>query len=215
MATPSGGQHIYYRTTTTEPSTALARAAKNAYAQNALPHATIELKSEGAYIVACGSPPETHPDNKIYDLVSGDPRNPPLLTAEERAALHAAAKSLNLYAPPPAEKKKPIDRKKLGGRKLAGDKFNAEADWSELLEPHGWSIVRTRGDTTDWTKPDGTRGHTHATTGYMGLNLFHCFTSDASPFTEGENYKPFAVLALLNFDGDYKRAAAALKTKHL
>lgn len=213
VATPSGGRHAWYRSMTTEGGTALARAAETE--EGKLPPATIELKAEGCYIVAPGSPAETHPDHDLYDLIQGDPRHPPLLSNEERAELHRHARALNLYHPDTKPPTKPINRKRLGGRKLPGDIFNQTAEWEDILEPHGWRMASTKGGTTYWTKPDGTRGHTHATTGYGGANLFHCFTSDASPFTEGEDYKPFAVFALLNHDGDFKRAAAALKTRHL
>jgi putative DNA primase/helicase len=215
-ATPSGGIHCDYRTPTTEPSKALARA-KNAEAENGeTPHATIELLSEGHFVVVAGSPANTHPTGKIYDWLQGDPRHPPLLTIEERAALHGAARVLNLYHPEQSKPKtKPIDRTKLKGRKLAGDIYDQQADFADILEPHGWSIVGTKGDLTYWRKPGSNSKSSHATTGYMGLNLFHCFTTDALPFEQDHNYKPFAVFTLLNHDGDYTRAAKALMTKHL
>lgn len=216
VATPSGGRHVWYRSMTTEPSKPLARAAKNAYVP-ATPHATIELKSEGAYVVACGSPAETHPDNDFYVLEIGDPRNPPLLTNEERQQLHNAARALNLYSPQAADTKKPKGGTKSRTRKLAGDIFNAEADWSELLEPHGWSIVRTRGDgTTHWTRPDGTHGHTHATTNYAGIDVCRFYSDCPKHLNPDKSHSKFAVWTALNFDGDYTRAAKALRqNKHL
>jgi hypothetical protein len=182
-----------------------------------LPHATIELKSEGAYIVAPGSPPATHPDHDLYDIIQNDPRNPPLLTIEELEQLHQHARALNLYTPPPADTKPKIDRTKLRGRKLPGDIFNQQAEWEDILLPHGWQIAATKGDgTTLWTKPDGTRGHTHATTGYGGGDCLYIFTTDCpKPFEPNTPYTKFAAFTMLEYDGDFKRAAAALKTKHL
>ena len=212
-ATPSGGRHCDYRTPTTENSKALARAEKNAYAQNALPHATIELLSEGHYIVAFGTPPKTHDTGLPYRLLQGDPSDPPLLTNEERAELHEVARSLNLYHAEPLKPSKPIDRKKLGGRKLPGDIFDATASWEEVLEPHGWRIARTKGGTTYWTRPDGTHGRTHATTGYAGVDKCRFFTDCPPHLDPNRSHDKFSVYAALNFDGDYKRAAKALATK--
>ena len=214
-ATPSGGRHVEYLSPTTEGSTALARAAKNADDHAALPHATIELLSEGHYVVSFGSPPKTHDTGLPYRLLQGDPSDPPLITIEEREQLHNAAKSLNLYHAEPTKPHKPIDRSKLHGRQLAGDIYNQEAEWQDILEPHGWRIARTKGDTTYWTRPDGTRGHTHATTGYGSVDKCRFFTDCPPHLNPDESHSKFAVWTALNHDGDFKRAAAALKNKHL
>ena len=172
------------------------------------------MKSEGAYIVAPGSPAETHPDHDLYDLLQGDPRNPPIITTEQRAALHAHARAFNLYCPAPRKPTKPIDRKALKGRKLPGDIFNATTEWADILEAHGWTATKTKGDTTYWTKPSGTGGHAHATTGHGQGDCFYCFTSDPPKHLEANRpYNKFAVWTALNHDGDFKRAAQALKTK--
>jgi putative DNA primase/helicase len=217
VATPSGGRHVYYRCVTTEGSKALAREApKPDHDPATLPPATIELKSEGAYIVAPGSPAETHPDRKLYDLLQGDPRNPSYINDEKRERLHTAARALNLYCPKPTKTGRKIDRTKLKGRKLPGDIFNQQADWSEVLEPHGWTATKTKGDTTYWTKPSGTGGHTHATTNYGGADCLYIFTSDPPKHLEANRpYSKFAVWTALNHDGDFHKAAHALTTKHL
>ena len=218
VATPSGGRHIYYRCVTTEGSKPLAREApKPDHDPATLPPATIELKSEGAYIVAPGSPPETHPDNKLYDLLQGDPRTPTIITTGQRAALHTAAKSLNLYAPPPTKPTQPIDRTKLSkNKKLPGDKFNQQAEWEDILEPHGWTATKTKGSTTYWTKPGGTGNASHATTGYGQGDCLYIFTTDCPKhFEPNRAYNKFAAFTMLYHDGDYKRAAKALAKKNL
>ena len=208
VATPSDGAHLYYRCETQEASQVLARDAAGGVA--------IETRAEGAYVVACGSPLAVHEAGKPYDLIRNDPRNPPLITTEQRAALHAAARALNLYAPPPKKASKPRDRTQPKGRQLAGDKFNATASWEEVLEPHGWRIAGSRGGKTYWTKPNGKHGACHATTGYGEADCLYVFSTDAAPFEERQAYNKFAAYALLEFKGDYKRAArAAIQNKHL
>ena len=212
-ATPSGGITCDYRTETPTGSTALAR--HEARADGKLPHATIELLGEGHYVVAFGSPAYMHKANEPYRLIRNDPSDPPLLSNEERAELHEAARALNLYHADTKPPKKKIDRKALRGRRLPGDKFNATASWEEVLEPHGWTIAATKGDTTHWTRPDGTRGRTHATTGYKGVDVCKFFTDCPPSLDPNKSHSKFAVWTALQFGGDWGAAVAALKAKHL
>jgi hypothetical protein len=117
---------------------------------------------------------------------------------------------LNRYRmPSPWPRRQPLLR---GGIKNGrpGDRYNAKADWRDILEPHDWRIQSTRGDTTYWTKPLARRGEVHATTGYKGVDVLHVFSTDAQPFTAGECYNKFAAFTLLNFGGDFRKAARAI-----
>jgi hypothetical protein len=95
-----------------------------------------------------------------------------------------------------------------------GDDFNARAtveDVIALLEQHGAEVVGERGGMTYLRRP-GKDGGTHsASVGYQDTNLFYCFSSEWPPFEENKAYKPFSVYALLNHDGDFTAASAALR----
>ena len=68
-----------------------------------------------------------------------------------------------------------------------GDDFNRRANWGDILEPVGYKIDHTKGDTIYWTRPGKDSG-TSATTGYCSNetsgNLLRVFTSNAPPFKE-------------------------------
>lgn len=82
------------------------------------------------------------------------------------------------------------------------ERFDRESEWDEILEPHGWSCVRS-GAVCQWSRPGV--GHTSATTGKVGDRLF-VFSANAEPFEQNKSYTKFAAWALLNFDGDWTKA---------
>ena len=113
------------------------------------------------------------------------------------------------YQPPP--KCHAVGRNRKATRTARpGDRYNSEADWQDILEPHDWRIQSTRGDTTYWTKPFSRRGEVHATTNYRGVDVLKVFSSDAPPFETNQTYNKFAAYALLNHKGDFRKAARAI-----
>ncbi len=94
-----------------------------------------------------------------------------------------------------------------------GDEFNRRAAWSEILEPHGWTVERTAGDVTYWTRPGKVRG-VSATTGKCRSDrsgdLLYVFTSNAGPFDQDSAYDKFGAEALLKHGGDFRKAAKAV-----
>jgi len=57
----------------------------------------IETRGEGNYVVATGSPPETHPKKKRYEIIQGDLASIPEITKEERETLLACARALDRW----------------------------------------------------------------------------------------------------------------------
>src|SRR5262249_34564336 len=90
-----------------------------------------------------------------------------------------------------------------------GDDFNHRADWSSILQPHGWVPVRHRGDVTHWRRPGKGEGIS-ATTNYAGSNLLYVFSSNAAPFEADTAYTPFAAYTILEHHGDFTAAAHRL-----
>ncbi|HZN68332.1 MAG TPA: hypothetical protein VFB66_23805 [Tepidisphaeraceae bacterium] len=96
-----------------------------------------------------------------------------------------------------------------------GDDYNAKAtveDVVGLLEDHGAEVVGERGGLTYLRRPGKERDQS-GSVGYKGTNLFYCFSSEWPPFEENKGYKPFAVYALLEHDGDFAAAAEALRER--
>jgi AAA domain len=94
-----------------------------------------------------------------------------------------------------------------------GDRFISETTWSEILEPHNWTLVSRRGGVEYWRRP-GKAEHHSATANGGGYELLYVFSSSAAPFEANTSYSRFAAHALLNHDGDYSAAARALARRH-
>ncbi len=129
--------------------------------------------------------------------------------------LRMLAREFNEWSPPERTAtcvRAPSDAK--GER--PGDEYNRRADWSSVLEPHGWKVDHTSGDVTYWTRPGKTR-FTSATTGKCSTegrgDLLYVFSSNAHPFEADMAYSKFEAHALLNFGGDYSAAAGDLASK--
>ncbi len=185
--------------------------------QRFAPETLIETRGEGGYAIAPGSPAKCHPSGQPYRQVAG----PPLpeicvITAEEHQLLVATAKSFNRY----------VDRNEITEAPTAhvradapGTAFNLASSWEAILEPAGWVTVRQCGALTMWRRPGKDRG-VSATTGVVSANcteLFCVFSTNAYPFDgpvgtrRCSSYSKFATYTMLNHDGNYSAAAAALR----
>lgn len=175
----------------------------------------IETRGEGGYVVASGSPLEVHACRSPYVQRAG-PVLPaiPTITPESRRRLWEAATSFDCGTRRSAKVeaiKRELKRQRWQSRAVTrppGDvtpweDFDARADWSEILEPHGWTSA---GDGR-WTRP-GKRFGTSATTGpnRRGEEILTVFSSSASPLDPG-SYGAFRAFAALNHGGDGKAAA--------
>jgi hypothetical protein len=89
-----------------------------------------------------------------------------------------------------------------------GEDYAARTSWADILEPHGWRLVRVRGDIRDWCRPGKDEGIS-ATTNGNGTDRFHCFSTSTEFDTT--SYSKFGAYAVLNHGGDHSAAASALK----
>jgi len=207
VVTPSGGTHLYYRCAELPEG-------NQKLAETADRHTIIETRGEGGYAITAPSPAACHPDAKSYSLAHGDIADPPTLEAWERAFLHHLANGIfNKYTPPryvDAPSQKPIHPQEAGQGFRPGDDYNQRGDFESLLEKHSWNRLRRTGEGLQWRRPGKQNGDCSATTGYQGMRGLYVFSSNAVPFEPQTPYSPFAVYALLEHDGDYNTAAAAL-----
>ena len=98
-----------------------------------------------------------------------------------------------------------------------GDRFAAETDWSEILEPQGWELVRTSGTVSFWRCPttDKPPGGHCATTGHNGKDYLYVFCgADCTPFEGQKAYSKFGAYAALEHEGNHRAAAAALAERY-
>jgi hypothetical protein len=154
----------------------------------------IETRGEGGLFLCAPSPG--------YELLQGDLISLPVLTPEQRELLLEAAWALNEVMPDPVPE--PAQATTSGALR-PGDDYNARGDVRPTLQSHGWTCVQG-GENERWRRPGKTVGWSASFNG----RHFYVFSTNAHPFDQEKAYSPFGVYTLLEHDGDYGRAAAAL-----
>ena len=193
------GAHLLYRCQTIAGNTKLAR--------NAEGLAIIETRGEGGYLVIAPSNGAVHPSGAEYRCVSGSLATIATISPQERKDLWELAKSLDQTPRHPPHEADPL-RSSAQPANRPGEDFNHRTSWPEVLEPHGWVRVFSRGDITYWRRPGKAKG-VSATTGFAGTDYLYVFTSSTALDAE-RAYTKFSVYALLNHGGDFRAATSAL-----
>lgn len=153
----------------------------------------IETRGAGGYFLIAPSPG--------YTLMHGDWSCIPELSEEERDCLLSAARSLT-------EKKLGSPTVPSGLDVTPGDDFDRRGDLFGLLERHGW--VKVAGDGSTWRRPGKSSGV--SATFSRPHNRFYCWTTSTT-FEAPNAYRPFAVFAVLECDGDFHEAARRLSAQ--
>ncbi len=149
IETPSGGWHVLYRCNEICGNEKIAKDLSQADKRT-----LIETRGERGYIVAEGSPCETHATGLPYVQYSG-PKLPtiPTVTPEERRELWKAARTFDKRGEAFITKLKraALTPKYIGSSTehpvIAA--FNQRWQWSEILEPYGWRSI----DGVIWSRP--------------------------------------------------------------
>lgn len=220
IISPRPGIHVYFRCQEYAGNRKLACGpARNAsgqveHDQRGRPKKTtlIEVKGEGGYCIVPPSPRSCHPSYKCYRLADDSPDLTaiPTIAREERAVLLKIAGSFDQWGEPaPKPTPKPSRLFSSGGHR-PGDDFNRRAAWRDILVPHGWTLVGSRGEIEDWCRP-GKHDGLSATVNYADSDLLYVFSCNAYPLEEGKPYSKFEAYALLEHEGDYRQAAGALR----
>ncbi len=209
VRTPDDGRHIYYRCAEVGGNQILA--------QDKAGNILVETRGQGGMVVAPGSPLATHPTGKPYRLDEGDLLNIPVVSPEQRQRMLDFCRGFNTYVAPPKPPKperkwhhQPAPSRACSEGLRPGDDFNRRATWEEILEPHGWTALVERGETTYWRKPGSDGNEHHATTNYGGTDLLYIFSTSLDGFTARMTYDKFAAYAILACGGDFKAAAKKL-----
>ena len=225
-ATPSGGVHLLVRSLSpVDGNTKLARRRT----EDGTVEVLAETRGEGGFVVVAPSNGPVHATGRPWARAAGNPATIPDLNEHDLEALLQLFRSLDrMPAPEPAPPRAPTptaprsaaDAFLLGagrapdGGLSPGDDYNARADWTEILEPHGWRLMRTRGDERFWLRPGKTpagRDDTSATTGYGDRGDWLYVFSSSTEFETETTYSKFAAYALLEHGGDHSAAARALR----
>jgi hypothetical protein len=209
VASPGGGRHLYYRhLDAPQGNQKLARG--HALVEGHNGDTLIETRGEGGYVLAPGSPAACHKSGKEYRLLSGSFKRVPLLSAEQRAIVFTACRSLDERPVKATAAPRPVHIVASGEGK-PGEDFDERGGPEALacLMRHGWSVEQDYGDWQMLCRPGKSTG-TSATFGKVAPGVLHVFSSNSAPFDMESNSGPFKVLTLLDFGGDFKACA-----KHL
>lgn len=200
IRTPGPGYHVPYRC-----NSPVGRSQKLAMKLvDGKPVVTIETRGEGSYVVTVGSPPTVHPNSGTYEMIRGSWTELPVLDEESRELLLSSARSLNEYVP---ETHMMVATSNVGNR--PGDTF--DASWDEILT--GWTRTYVRADgTTLWARPGKKQGHS-ATTNWGGSDMLYVFSTSCHPLEAGRAYSKFAAYAFIHHNGDFSKAASAIRRK--
>lgn len=201
---PSGGMHFHYRLT------GMPVPGNQKLAKGADKLVLAETRGEAGQVVAY--PSRHHTTGKTWVRLIGSPATAPTLTPEERDAFHTLLRTLD-QTPPTAHTTphREANTEWVGGI-TPGDDFETKTSWADILAPHGWTVVFTRGTTTYWRRP-GKNDGISATTGHADdRNRLYVFTS-STDFEQETPYTKLGAHALLNYAGDHSAAAKDLYSK--
>ena len=170
----------------------------------------IETRGRGGFVVTAPSCGKVHETGGSYKLISGGLESIVTITAAERDALWALARTFDQMPQPP--KSKPPKTQAASSKypdsgKKPWDDYNERMSWPDLLEPAGWTNAHTSGDIIYWRRPGKDKGWS-ATTGYCktGMRVF----STSTPLPTNGPLSKFDVYKFLHHGGDPKKAAKQL-----
>lgn len=207
VQTPRPGLHVYYRCNTFGGNEKLALEPGDAQGNW---KTLIEVKGEGGYVLAPGSPGQCHPTGRCY-MYHGNRGlwNVSMITRAEREVLMLSARALNRQLSLTTVVPRRLESQSSGNR--VGDDFNRRATWEQVLGPHNWTFVGAGSDGGEqrWRRPGKSEGCS-ATTGFRGFDRLYVFSQNASPLEAGRTYDKFAAFTLLGYGGDFRKAVRAL-----
>jgi hypothetical protein len=202
---PSGGVHWFVRLDHPTPG-------NQKLAMSANGEVLTETRGEGGYSVVAPSDGAVHGSGKPWTRLRGGPETLAILTADEIENVFALFATMGQS---PAHESVRFNQPHRAtalrtGPLTPGDDYENCTDWADILEPHGWTLIYTRGRARGWLRPGKNEGLS-ATTGHAeDRERLFVFTT-STDFEHEKPYTKFGAYALLNHGGDHKAAAAALR----
>jgi hypothetical protein len=203
--TPSGGLHWLYRIAD-EPVPGNTKLARRP-GENDTIEVLAETRGEGGFVVTSPSFGSVHPSGQPWVLLKGSPALIPMLSMEERNALHDIFRALDSMPHKEQVVQNLSQNVQNATGEKPGDDFNERGKWEDILI--NWKKVFTSNGVTYWRRPNKSEGIS-ATTGRNDGDNLYVFTTSTS-FEAEKPYSKFAAFAHLNHGDDYSAAAKALR----
>jgi hypothetical protein len=184
--TPSGGRHLYFRTSINVRNDAGKRLGPG-----------LDIRGEGGQVLA---PPTLHPNGKPYieDLEHGF-NQPPAFAPDWLIQ--------RLTVEPKIDRHQPHDLDGLrDDPNLPSTRYNSTSDWHSLLTADGWKHAYQHNGTDYYIRPGKDRGIS-ASVNHNGNDALIVFSTNA-PIPPG-GYTRFGYFAQTRHGGDWKKASAA------
>lgn len=197
-STINGGYHLIYKCDAIEGSKKLAQ--RPVFDENLnkfKPDCIIETRGENSYFVC--------DPTQGYKWIRNSIENIPTITKEERKLIIEVCRSFNTWF----ELKKEVSEDKDKPGDLYNNSADAPSDIINLLKSIGWTELNNG----LWRRSGKNKGIS-ATLGHVAPNILYVFSSNAYPFEPLKAYSPFQVLALLKYNGDFKKCATDLADKY-
>jgi hypothetical protein len=201
VGTISGGYHIYYRCSSIEGNSKLARRPATEEEARKDPNdrvkVLIETRGQNGYVIA--------PPSRGYTLLQGT--EIPTITPAERDLLLELARSFNQYIDRPVTNhtSQGYNPKEYGLSPF--EDYNKRGDVVGLLQQHGWTVIRETNDKVVFRRP----GKNIGTSGdYLKSKQWFSVFTTSSQFEPNRAYLPYAVYAVLQCGKDFKEAARRL-----
>lgn len=159
----------------------------------------IETRGQGGYI-ACYPMPG-------YQMVQGSWSTIQQITPEERNVLFEVAYGFNsFFKEAPVSTR--VEPKKVTKGLTPSEDYNERGDVVGLLESHGWTYVRKQGGKIIMRRPGETSTKTSGN--YDEDKRWFSVFSTSTIFEAQKPYKPYAVFAMLECNGDYSQVTKKL-----
>ncbi|RTE49623.1 phage/plasmid primase, P4 family [Actinobaculum sp. 352] len=207
---PSGGFHYYMHIDGEDcpGNTKLARQPGD----NGGVQVLAETRGQGGYSVVAPTPGAFHRTGRGWTGLTGTLTNAPHITPDEYDELCRLFASLDAVpSSQPLTRPMVLGVDDLVGGISPGDDYEAKTSWVDILEPHGWVQVLTRGGETFWRRPGKTQGIS-ASTGHAGDRDRLYVWSTSTVFDAETPYTKLGAYAVLNHGGDHRKAAKQLLT---
>lgn len=208
--TPSGGWHIYIHLNLEDGQQC---PGNTKFALNTSREVLAESRGEGGYSVVAPTPGTFHHTGQSWTLMAGTLATAAHVTLDEYDDLTVLLGTLDereqVDTPQVATyRSEPALRDPHAGIS-PGDDYEDRTSWAEILTPHGWTAVFTRGTETFWRRPGKNTGISASTGHADDRDRLYIWTTSTDLPSETPLTK-FGAYALLEHNGDYSKAA-----KHL